>query len=347
MKISVPIQNLDNLRILCKHNVDEVYFGYLSSQWEERGVFTDKSNRRHGVNENITCYKELKEVVLYAKEHNTKTSLAINNSFSKKDFDLAEAQAGLAIDLGVDTLIISDLGLLSAISKKHIKFPEICVSILSPILNWRAVKIFNNFNITRIILPRYLCLSDVKKITSMYPEIEFGQIFLNDGCHFTDGLCGFYHKANKSRITKGIKQSFNIQEMIPVKYIAQVSKFQNFLQCCFGDTNFSIIERGVTGNKERLKEYYRKWYTHKRIVYRCGLCSLFDFRDLRISWIKVAGRSYSIKKKENDVKMIKEAMHYLCHSKCYEEYVALCQNLFKKYNGFPCQKKYCYFCVAD
>lgn len=342
MRIAAPFRSLDELEPLAKAGADEIYFGYLDGQWDKRGIRADKNSRLCGARENIRSTDALARVVEAAKKVGLPTSLALNNAYSGLDFDLALEQVRLAHQMGVGSVIISDIGLLAEVSTWKQR-PRLIVSTIAEAGNSRAADFYRQFGVARVILPRHLTTGEMDETARELDDMEFEFIILNDGCHYNDGLCGFHHHSIENPIFKRIVTLTRLDNLMPAFLLPALLKRRESVQCCYGETGFEVHALQDCAQIQRIEQHYRRFFTHRRWVFRCGLCALYDITRPNIAVAKVAGRGLTRRKKCSDVGMVNEARQCLAETPSKDAFCKACKAIFRKHNGFSCRGEYCYF----
>lgn len=159
MKILSPAGDFKSLKCAVFAGADEVYIG------------VNKFNARNNV-DSFTI-ENLKEAVDFAHIYNVKVSLAVNILFTDEEILDAVSLCVKAHNLGVDSIIICDLGLAKILSSQY---PEIVLhaSTQMGIHNLEGVLALKQFNFKRVVLSRETPLSEIKRIKqNSNVEIEY------------------------------------------------------------------------------------------------------------------------------------------------------------------------------
>ena len=343
MRILAPLRSVEEAAPLADAGADELYFGYVDEGWEQRGIFTDKSSRRHSKRENLSTPDELARVIRTSHDCGVETCLAVNNQFTEFDYDLALGQIRLGIELGVDRLIVCDIGLLCELRRMPGRVPAICLSTTAGAGNCRALDFYRKLGVSRVVLPRHLSLDEIGALTAPFPDLEFEALVLNDGCNFDDGVCGFFHKSiTQKRPVHHMRVMTRVDELIPARLLPALVKRRATLQCCIGDAEFSVRAGDDSPNAARIEAYYRRWFRHTRLIFRCGLCAVQALQACGVSHFKIAGRGYSLRKKVRDIRMLRETIDTATKASP-SELADHCRRLFRRHNGFSCNDYFCYF----
>ena len=171
-----PAGSLPALRAAVDHGADAVYMGYKND-----------TNARNFAGLNFD-QKAMNEGIRYAHTRGKQVLMAIN-TFAQpgRETDWQRAVDGAA-DLGVDAVILADIGLLDYASKRHPNL-RLHLSVQGSATSYEAVNFAHReFGIRRAVLPRVLTLAQVATVIQNTPvEIEvfgFGSL-----CVMNEGRC--------------------------------------------------------------------------------------------------------------------------------------------------------------
>ncbi len=164
------------LRAAVDAGADTVYLG-----------FRDATNARNFPGLNFSR-KELAAGLDYAHTHGSKVLLAVN-TFPKAGEPLPWHQAiDDAAHLGVDAVIIADIGLADYAARKH---PDLRrhLSVQAAASSAAAVNFYaREFGIKRVVLPRVLTVPEIAQLTAQI-DVET-EVFVFGGlCVMTEGRC--------------------------------------------------------------------------------------------------------------------------------------------------------------
>ena len=171
-----PAGSLPALKAAVDNGADTVYLG-----------FRDDTNARNFAGLNFDR-KAMEDGVAYAQARGKKVLMAIN-TFPQPGREARWQHAvDSAADLGVDAVILADVGLLDYATKRH---PELRrhLSVQGSATSYEAVNFAHReFGIRRAVLPRVLTLAQVETVIKNTPvEIEvfgFGSL-----CVMNEGRC--------------------------------------------------------------------------------------------------------------------------------------------------------------
>lgn len=132
---------------------------------------------------------ELKSAVRYSHLHGVKLYVTLNTLIEDKEMADAVEYAAELYRIGVDALIVADLGVISAINR-HIPDMELHASTQMSVHNTPGAEAAASLGISRVVPARELSLPDIKSIVENSPcEVE---VFLHGAlcvCH--SGQCLF------------------------------------------------------------------------------------------------------------------------------------------------------------
>ena len=183
-KLVCPAGSLPALKAAVDNGADTVYFGYKND-----------TNARNFAGLNFD-QKAMIEGISYAHSRGKHVLMAIN-TFPQpgREADWHKAVDGAA-ELGVDAVILADLGLLDYASKRHPNL-RLHLSVQGSATSYEAVNFAHReFGVKRAVLPRVLTLAQVEHVIKNTPvEIEvfgFGSLcVMNEGrCWLSSYACG-------------------------------------------------------------------------------------------------------------------------------------------------------------
>ena len=171
-----PAGSLPALKAVVDNGANAVYMGYKND-----------TNARNFAGLNFDD-KSMRDGIRYAQSHNRQVLLAIN-TFAQpgRVADWQRAVDG-ASELGVDAVILADVGLLSYAARYHPDL-RLHLSVQGSATNYEAVNFAQReFGVRRAVLPRVLTLAQVENvIKNTTVEIEvfgFGSL-----CVMNEGRC--------------------------------------------------------------------------------------------------------------------------------------------------------------
>ena len=171
-----PAGSLPALKAAVDNGADTVYFGYKND-----------TNARNFAGLNFD-QKAMVEGIGYAHSRGKHVLMAVN-TFPQpgREADWHRAVDGAA-DLGVDAVILADIGLLDYASKRHPDL-RLHLSVQGSATSYEAVNFAHReFGVRRAVLPRVLTLAQVELVIQNTPvEIEvfgFGSL-----CVMNEGRC--------------------------------------------------------------------------------------------------------------------------------------------------------------
>ncbi len=176
MELLCPAGNLPALKSAINNGADAVYIG-----------MKDDTNARHFAGLNFNDGKLIKAVD-YVHDQGKKLHVAINTFAHPGDEERWRKAVDNAAEIGCDALIIADLGVLDYAATKY---PDIerHVSVQASTTNLEAINFFkNNFDVSRVVLPRVLSVSQVRHLAKLSPValevFAFGSL-----CIMAEGRC--------------------------------------------------------------------------------------------------------------------------------------------------------------
>lgn len=139
---------------------------------------------------------ELEQALAYAHARGAKVLLAINTFPPAGQFDLWRAAVDLAASLGVDAIIVADMGVAAYAARKHPDL-RLHLSVQAGASSAEAIRFHcETFGVRRVVLPRILTVEEIRAVQDEIPcEVEafiFGNIgMMAEGrCSLTNYVSG-------------------------------------------------------------------------------------------------------------------------------------------------------------
>ncbi len=154
-ELLAPAGNLEKLKKAFRYGADAVYIG-----GEEFSLRVAA--------ENFTL-DEIKEGISFAHECGGKVYLTANIIPHNEDIDAYEQYLLEVKDLGLDGIILSDLGMFQ-VTRELAPELEIHVSTQANNVNYRSARMWHEMGAKRVILAREMSLAEIKEIRARIPE---------------------------------------------------------------------------------------------------------------------------------------------------------------------------------
>ncbi len=176
MELVCPAGSLPALKTAVDQGADAVYFG-----------FRDSTNARQFAGLNFND-KRAAEGIDYAHRHGTRVFCAINTYPQPDGWQQWTSAVDRAAGLGVDAIILADMGLLDYAANRH---PEVArhLSVQGSATSYEALSFYKDtFGIRRAVLPRVLSLDQVRGVARNSP-VELEVFAFGSLCIMAEGRC--------------------------------------------------------------------------------------------------------------------------------------------------------------
>ena len=173
-ELLAPAGSLEKLKIAFQYGADAVYFG--------GGAFSLRATAQK------FTYEEMKEGVEYAHSLGKKIYCTVNIMPKNSEIDALIEHLKKLDEVGVDAVLVSDLGVL-ALVKKYTNL-AIHISTQANTTNYAACNMWEELGAERVVLARESTLQDIKDIRkNISPELEL-EIFVHGAmCISYSGRC--------------------------------------------------------------------------------------------------------------------------------------------------------------
>jgi len=326
MKITTPVSSVEEVEMLLAKGADELYCGVNTRQWAASLGARCWMNRRDPSSSNLQSATALKAVVNQAHALGVPVHITLNTPFypgDSLDYVVALAET-LAVDLAVDSLIVSDVNLLIRLYRKTLPV-RLHLSSLGSCFNSHTVDFYRQLGISRIILPRQLKLSEIRHlVTRSAANMEFEVFALNDGCVYEEGFCQTTHTLGPFCMTAWQPVPFrkDRDHATPVDLGAQLGNLRRY--GWYQNNCGSSYQRDGLPNGP------------------CSLCWFSHFRDWGVHAVKIVGREASFYRKMRSLQMVKAVMDEVHKGADTDEIRSLARSI--RATPDYCQQGYmCYF----
>lgn len=151
VELLAPAGSIESLYAAINNGADAVYLG--GSKFSARAYASNFDN------------ETMKKAVDYCHSYGVKVYVTMNTLLKEKELNEAIKYVGYLYEIGVDALIVQDLGLVNLIQEKYSDF-EIHASTQVTIHNGEGAIYFKEKGFTRIVLSRELSLEEIKHISN-------------------------------------------------------------------------------------------------------------------------------------------------------------------------------------
>jgi len=176
MQLVCPAGSLPALKAAVDHGADAVYCG-----------FRDDTNARHFAGLNFDELR-LAEGIRHARARGTAVYIAINTYPQTAGWPRWEAAVDSAAALGVDALILADIGVMDYAARRWPGL-RLHLSVQGSATSAEAIRFYHeHFNIRRAVLPRVLSMKQIARVAQDSPVplevFGFGSL-----CVMVEGRC--------------------------------------------------------------------------------------------------------------------------------------------------------------
>lgn len=205
-ELLLPAGSKEKLDYAIHYGADAVYLGMV-----------DFSLRAMRKGELITI-DNLKDCIDLAHKYGKKVYLTLNIFAYNKDIEGMIEVSERINDANPDAILFSDFGVYNIIRKYMPSIP-LHVSTQTNILNYEAVKFWQDLGATRVVLSRDLSLEQIAEIKEKVPEMEL-EVFVHGAqcvsfsgrCLISDYMTKGERKANHGNCSQSCRWSYKLVE---------------------------------------------------------------------------------------------------------------------------------------
>lgn len=174
VELLAPAGNTEKMKTAIRFGADAVYIGGKNFSLR---TFAD----------NFTS-EELKNAVSYAHTLLKKVYVTVNIFAKNADFGLLKEYLKELEQIGVDAVIVSDLGVFSFVRQTAPNL-QVHISTQANTLNQYAVRFWKDEGASRVILAREISLKEISEIKNFVPDIELEAFIHGAMCISYSGRC--------------------------------------------------------------------------------------------------------------------------------------------------------------
>lgn len=233
MELLAPAGSIEIGKLAIRCGADAVYVG--ASQ------FGARKNAANSV-------QEIAQLITFAHRYMAKVYVALNTILSEAEIVAAQKLLQELYDVGVDSVIIQDMGLLEA------GIPPMPVIASTQTHNFDAegIRFLENIGIRRVILARELRPNEIAKIRKQTDHIELEAFVHGALCVGYSGRCYLSHtnggrSANKGNCAQPCRKLYSLLD--GNNKIVKTGHLLSVKDMCRLDTLESLIDAGVTSFK--------------------------------------------------------------------------------------------------
>ncbi|WP_409524040.1 ubiquinone anaerobic biosynthesis protein UbiU [Nitrincola sp. MINF-07-Sa-05] len=298
MELVCPAGNLPALKQAVDQGADAVYFG-----------FKDATNARQFIGLNFNEARA-REGIEYAHQRGCRVFCAINTYPQPAGWESWAAAVDKAAALGVDALILADIGLLDYAAERH---PTIArhLSVQGSATSHEALSFYQRqFGIRRAVLPRVLSITQVEDLARQSP-VELEVFAFGSLCIMAEGRCYLSsYLTDESPNTCGACS--------PAKAV----RWQETDQGMESRLNGVLIDRFAAGEKAgyptlckgRFRVEDQLYHAIEEPVSLSTLDLLPKLQEIGISAVKIEGRQRSPAYVEKVTRVWRQALDALGHN---------------------------------
>jgi len=306
-----PVDNLAEASSLLEAGADELYGGFIPLQWQDYGLAASLNQRTFAAAQ-IGSEEELVGIIALAKQANKRFALTLNAPYyTEEQMPLLLEYVDAMVALGVDSLILADLGLLRCLSQR-LPTLEYHASTLAHLGNSGAVRFYAAQGMQRVILPRHLSVADMAAIVKAAPQVRCDAFLLVGKCPNTEGLCTFHHAA--------------ADRIWPCEIPYQIDPLA-------GEASPALVAA---------MQKQQSWATTDR-RHGCGLCAIPHLLQAGIYGLKLVGRGAPMGQKVKNLQLAKEFLLLAEKAPDFDQYRHQAMAAHRKHFGSACHQNVCYY----
>ena len=203
MELLAPAGGMEQLIYAIHFGADAVYLA------------SDRFGMRRRA-ENFT-QETLPEAVKYAHDHGVKVHVTVNTVMTNEDISELPEYLAFLDSVGVDALIISDMGCLM-LARQYAPHTQLHLSTQASCMNWMSAQAWHDLGVSRIVCAREMSIQDIAELHAHIPEDLEIEAFVHGAmCMAYSGRCLISdyinnRSANKGHCTQPCRWKYTLME---------------------------------------------------------------------------------------------------------------------------------------
>lgn len=175
VELLAPAGSFESLKTALYFGADAVYCGGPLLQLRASGAgFT---------------FETLKEAVDYTHERGKKLYVTVNSFAENEEIDRLGDYASTLYNMGVDAVIVSDLGAVTEIREKCPALP-VHISTQANTQNYKTIEVYHRMGVERVVLGREMTMAQIEDLQGRIPEDMEIEVFVHGAmCMAYSGRC--------------------------------------------------------------------------------------------------------------------------------------------------------------
>lgn len=183
------------IETLAESGATEFFCGIMPDEWVSLYGYQISLNKREWMRNQFLSFEKLAVAIQRAHKTGIKVAVAMNaHCYTDKQLPLVESYLKILQELKPNAVIVGNLPLLLLIKKLDLDIP-VYISGEYPIYSARAVESLVKYGIKRVLFPRDMSITEMKKIIDNTKEygIEYEAFLLSEKCVLSTGYCRATH----------------------------------------------------------------------------------------------------------------------------------------------------------
>ncbi len=312
MKISVPVDRVEEAEFLILQGAGELYGSLLPPFWEKKYGKIPTISRHSHRGEHIPSGEDLRKITKICRVERVPFFLSMEALLVPEgDMEKMLSFVREIMDWGVAGIILSDLNLLGIIRDEEPDVEIHCSSTFF-LISGASLRFFRSLGISRAILPGELSLCEMDELTKNKEGFKFDIPVFKGKCPNIEGACSHIHDDPDRRWPCEVPYKKRWKGVLDRKMIERV---------------FACI-----GEWEGLDHSFS-----------CGICALPFFEKRGFHAARILGVYRELEEKGRAIRMMKRVLEVCRGEDDLSRCIGMGRSVYAEEYDMVCTRRICYF----
>lgn len=207
--LNAPVRSLEMLDLQIASGATEIYVG-LASPALKKLTFNALARSRDEQPTQVSSPELLEDIIVEAHGQNRRVHFSANIQHLHPSLHAPYiAHVRQAVELGVDTVIVADIGLMQVLRAAGVTLPFVAAGYMAVGTTAFARYLRDAFGVTRVVLPHAITLEEIAAFVQV-PGLEI-EVQVQTGAGNTCGRCMMFDSPTVPEIGLGCRAGYSVR----------------------------------------------------------------------------------------------------------------------------------------